>query len=320
MRAGRRPIIVAADRMIHGVLARPATAAMPPAPPMQRKAILRSIITVRATLPMRAAIALLRLLMLGLTASDERRQAIDIALVFRTGMLWPRLKMLLMLLRLIVLLIVVLLLARIIRLRLTWREWLAADMRLVAIAVVVALLGPAHLAGLLLLLLLVIRLTLSELLLRRGDDPEIVFGVLIIIFGCNRIAGALCVTSELKVLFSDVRRGSANFYVRPIGLIHSRQWILMMPTFAVATAHALVLTVSHDLLFRNPRSSQRHLCRRFSPIHHTHRTARRRSKSPSRFRLSSPVPIHKLNRTSSANCPPSSNVVCRAPMTCAPNR
>ncbi len=239
--------------MIHGVLARSAAAAMPPAAPMQRKAILRSIITVRAALPMLAAIAVLRLLMLmlGLTAGDERGQAVDVALVFRAGMLRPRLKMLLRLLRLIVRLIVLLLLARIIRLGLTWREWFAADMRLFTIALVVALLGAAHLARLL-LLLLVIWLTLPELLLRRGDDPEIVFGVLIIIFGCNRIAGALCVTSELKVLFSDVRRGSANFYVRPIGLIHSRQWILMMPTFAVATAHALVLTVSHGLLFRQP--------------------------------------------------------------------
>jgi len=169
---------------------------------------------------MRPAIAVLRLLMLGLPAGNERGQAVDIALVFRTGMLRPRLKMLLMLLRLIVLLIVVLLLARVVRLRFARRERFAADMRLLAIAVVVAFLGAAHLAGR--LLLLVIRLTLPKLLLRRSDDPEIVLGVLIIIFGCDRIAGALCVTSELKVLFRDVRCGSANFYVRPIGLIHSR--------------------------------------------------------------------------------------------------
>src|SRR5690349_24091439 len=111
MRTGRRAIVVATDRMIHGVLARPAAAAMPPAPPMQRKTILRSVIAVRAILPMRPAIAVLRLLMLGLPAGNDRVQAIYIALVFRTGMMWPRLQMLLMLLRLIVLLIVVLLLA-----------------------------------------------------------------------------------------------------------------------------------------------------------------------------------------------------------------
>jgi hypothetical protein len=32
----------------------------------------------------------------------------------------------------------------------------------------------------------------------------------------------LRVASELKVLLSDVGRGPANFYVRSIGLVHSR--------------------------------------------------------------------------------------------------
>ena|SRR5689334_6092467 len=238
--------------MIHGVLARPAAAAMTPAPPMQRKTILRSVIAVRAILPRRPAIAVLRLLMLRLGAGNERGQAIDVALVFRARRLRTRLKMLLLLLRLmIVLLLIVLLLARIIWLRLARRERLAADVRLLAVAIVVVLLGSAHLAGLL-LLLLVIRLALPELLLRRGDNAEIMLGVLVVIFCRNRIAGALCVTSELKVFFGDVRCGSADFYVRPVGLIHPRQWILVMPTFAVATAHAFVLTVSHGLLFRQP--------------------------------------------------------------------
>jgi len=233
------------------VLARPA-AAMTPAPPMQRKTILRSVIAVRAILPRRPAIAVLRLLMLRLGAGNERGQAIDVALVFRARRLRTRLKMLLLLLRLmIVLLLIVLLLARIIWLRLARRERLAADVRLLAVAIVVVLLGSAHLAGLL-LLLLVIRLALPELLLRRGDNAEIMPGVLVVIFRRNRIAGALCVTSELKVFFGDVRCGSADFYVRPVGLIHPRQWILVMPTFAVATAHAFVLTVSHGLLFRQP--------------------------------------------------------------------
>src|SRR5262249_4550292 len=62
MRAGRRSVIVAAGGMIHGVVARSA-AAMPPAPPVQRKAILRPVITVRAVLPMRPAVAVLRLLL-----------------------------------------------------------------------------------------------------------------------------------------------------------------------------------------------------------------------------------------------------------------
>ena len=222
MRAGRRSVIVAAGGMIHGVVARSA-AAMPPASPVQRKAILRSVITVRAVLPVRPVVAVLRRLMLRLSAGDERWQAVDVALAFRTRMLRPRLKLLLVLLRLIVLLIVlliVMLLARIVWLLLARGERLAANMGLLAIAVVVAVIGGrAHLAG---RLLLVIGLTLPELLLRRSDDTEIVLGVLIVIFRCNRIPGALRVTGKLKILFGDMGRRTANFYVRPVGLVHSR--------------------------------------------------------------------------------------------------
>lgn len=203
--------------MIHRVVARSA-AAMPPAPPVQRKAILLSVIAVRAVLPRRPVVAGLRRLMLRLSAGDERWQAVDVALVFRIRLLRPRLKLLLMLLRLMVLLIVMLL-ARIVRLRLARGERLAADMGLLTIAVVVTVIGRAHLAG---RLLLVIGLTLPELLLRRSDEAEIVLGVLIIIFRCNRVPGALRVTGKLKVLFGDMGRRTANFYVRPIGLVHSR--------------------------------------------------------------------------------------------------
>lgn len=64
--------------MIHGMLARPATA-MPPAPTVQRKAILRAVIAVRAVLARILAmgsirgriIAVLWLLILRLTAGDE---------------------------------------------------------------------------------------------------------------------------------------------------------------------------------------------------------------------------------------------------------
>ena len=226
---------------------------------------------------MRPVVAVLRLL-LRLSAGDEGRQAVDVGLVFRTRMLLrPRLKLLLMLLRLIVLLVVVLL-ARIVWLRLAWGERLAADMGLLAIALVVAVIGSAHLAGL--LLLLIIGLTLPELLLRRSDDTEIVLGVLIVIFRCNRIPGALRVTGKLKILFGDMGRRTANFYVRPARFVHSRQWILMMvSTFAVATAHAFVLTVSHGLLFRQPPFTA---TARLPPIlfefTRFHRAAARRSK------------------------------------------
>jgi hypothetical protein len=220
MRAGWRSIVVAARGMIRGVVARSAAAAMPPAPPMQRKAILLPVKAVRPVLTLRPAGALLRLLMLRLSAGDERWQAIDVALIFRARMRLAWRKMLLVLLRLLImLLLIVMLLARIIRLRLAWGERLAADMRLLTLAVVIAIVGRAHLTG---LLLWVIGLTLPELLLRRGDDAEIVLGVLIIVFRCDRVPGALRVTGELKILFGDMGRRTANFHVRSIGLVHSR--------------------------------------------------------------------------------------------------
>src|SRR5262249_27757642 len=120
--------------------------------------ILRSVIAVRAALPVRPVVAVLRLLMLRLSAGDERWQPVDVALIFRTRMLQPRLKLLLMLLRSIMLLVVVVL-ERIGWLWLARGERLADGMGLLAIAVVVAVIGGAHLAGRL-LLLLVIGLTL----------------------------------------------------------------------------------------------------------------------------------------------------------------
>jgi hypothetical protein len=70
--------------MIHRMLARAAAATMPPAAPVQWKAILLSVIAVRAVLPVRSVIAVLRL---RLTAGDERGQAVDVTLIFRSRML-----------------------------------------------------------------------------------------------------------------------------------------------------------------------------------------------------------------------------------------
>jgi hypothetical protein len=254
---------------------------MPSPPPMQRKAVWRAIISVRsiaATLTLRpvSALAVLRgALLLGLAASDERRQPFNIAIVFRRHVLLrPRLKVLrlrLMLLGLLVVLWLVVLrllmlrllrFTRIKRLRLRYIG-LTAHLRLL-IAILVALVGgiAAHVAAR--LLLLVIGLALAKLFLRGGNQPEIMFGVLIIILGGNRIAGALRVAGELEIFFGNVRCRSSNFYVLPVGLVHPRQWILVvMATLSIATAHALILTVSHGLLFRQPRYARRHRCRRF---------------------------------------------------------
>jgi len=43
--------------------------------------------------------------------------------------------------------------------------------------------------------------------------------------------------------------------------------MMMMTTFAITTAHAFVLTVSHDSMFQQHRYMRRHRCRRFcSPL------------------------------------------------------
>ena len=137
-------------------------------------------------------------------------------------MLGTRLKLLRvrLLLRVMVLLLIVgVLLARIILLRLARGEWLAIDMRLLVVSLVITLIGAAELARL--LLLLVVRLTLPKLLLGRGDQPKIMLSVLVIVFRRNRIARALRVARQLEIFFPNVGCRSANFYVRSIGLVRS---------------------------------------------------------------------------------------------------
>ena len=64
-----------------------------------------------------------------------------------------------------------------------------------------------------LLLLIVIGVLLAKLFLRGCDQAEIMLGVLIIIFGCDRIAGTLRIARELNVLFRDMRCGAADLHV-----------------------------------------------------------------------------------------------------------
>jgi hypothetical protein len=264
----------------HGMIARPA---MTPAPAMQREAIRRTVIAILATLlPIRAVrpirslgpLPLLRR-RLRLAAGDEGRQPFDVFVVGRLEVLLPGLVMRLLLrilLRLLVRLLVVLwlrllrllvllrrlLLALIVGLLLR-RERLAAHGRLVIVAVVKRVVGV--IAALLRLLLLIERrLGLPKVFLRGGDQAEIMLGVLVVVFGGDRIAGALRIAGQLQVFLGNVRCIAPDLQVRSIGLVHARQWILVMvmmmtatTTFtAVATPHALVLTVSHDLLFRQP--------------------------------------------------------------------
>ena len=112
------------------------------------------------------------------------------------------------------------------------------------------------------------RIVLPELLLRRRDHAVIVLGVLVVIFRCNRIAGGLRVARELNVFFRNVRRISANFHIGPVRFVYARHRIVALAMVVVASAHALVLTVSHDLPVANPFILAA-CCRRASPKHST---------------------------------------------------
>jgi hypothetical protein len=178
-----------------------------------------------------------------------------------------RLMLIMLLVVLIVLFRLMLLLTRIVGLGLLRRVGFAR-LRLI-VAVLVTVIGLIA-GGAARLLLLEVRLALAQLFLRGGDQAKVMLGVLIIIFGSDRIPGTLRVTGQLKIFLGNVRRGTANFYVLPVGLVHARQWILvvmMMSTpLTVATAHALILSVSHGLLFRNPLGLRRHGCHRCSSL------------------------------------------------------
>jgi len=199
---------------------------MAPAAPMQRKAIGRAVIAVLAVGPTRGtAVAVQSLLhrLLRLAAGDERRQPVDILFVGRLKVLLPRLIMLRLLVRLLLLMRLLLLLARIERLLLARSKRLAAGRWLVVVAVVERIVGriAAHVAGLL-LLLVISRLALPQVLLRRRDQAEIVLGVLVVVFGGDGIARALRITGKLEIFFGDVRGIASDFHVRPVGLVHAR--------------------------------------------------------------------------------------------------
>jgi hypothetical protein len=173
---------------------------MTPAPPMQRKAVRRTVIAILAvTIGAIAALAILLGLRLRLAAGDERRQPFDVNLILRRRMLLARLVLRLLMLRLVLVVLrlvvlrllmlrlvllrlMVLLLARIERLRLTRRKRLALDTRLFVVVTVVAviLLIAAR-------LLLEVGLGLPQLFLRGGNQAEVMLGVLIIIFSRDRI-------------------------------------------------------------------------------------------------------------------------------------
>ena len=211
-------------------------------------------------------------------ARDECRKPADILPAFMTALVGLRVGLLLMLLRLMLLMLLRTILdllitrrkrlsiARQIRLLLRLSRsvaWLVlTHERLIVFfvpieGVIAGLrLATGRAALLMRLLLVVVRVLLTKLFLRRGDQAEVVLGVLIIILGSHRVARPLRVTCKLNVFFRDMRSGAADFNVGTVRLVNAREGIL---TFAVVAspAHAL-LTVSHDVPVRQPFSLSRH--------------------------------------------------------------
>jgi len=94
-------------------------------------------------------------------------------------------------------------------------------------------------------------LALAELFLGRGDQAEIVLGMLVVVFGGDRVARRARVTRKLKILFGDVRGGAADLDIGAVRFVDPGHRVLAAPVIVVvivAVAHPLlVLTVSHVL-------------------------------------------------------------------------
>jgi len=215
-----------------------------PAPPVQRKAI---GLVVVAVLPKSLLSLGLRLrLVAGLLAtSDERWQPVDMAATLIAALLVRPLRVLLVLW-------IWLRLRRQKRLRLARAEGCHSGIRAGLLAEILVAVVVEGFVPSVVIRTRKVRVVLAELFLRRGDQSEIVLGVLIVIFRRYRIARRVSVAGQLNVFLGDVRRGSANFYVGAVRLENPRHWILIFAVVVVIVvippAHALiVLNVSHGL-------------------------------------------------------------------------
>jgi len=92
-------------------------------------------------------------------------------------------------------------------------------------------------------------LALAELFLRGSDQTKIMLGVLVVILGSDWIARGLRVASELDVFLGNMIGRTPDLHLWAIGFIDPRQRIM---TLAVASSHALILTVSHGLAACRP--------------------------------------------------------------------
>jgi hypothetical protein len=81
--------------------------------------------------------------------------------------------------------------------------------------------------------------------LRSGNKPEVMLGVLQIIFSRDRISAGMSVSRELEVFFRHVMRVAAYFHVWSVRFVGSRQRIGPSTIICRPAAHPLILTWSH---------------------------------------------------------------------------
>ncbi len=93
-----------------------------------------------------------------------------------------------------------------------------------------------------------LRLVLPELLLGGRDQAEIMFGVLVVIFGGDGIAGRARVAGELDVFFGDVGRGAADLDVGSVGLVDPGHRVLAAPVVVIVIVAVVVIPVTHPLV------------------------------------------------------------------------
>lgn len=91
-------------------------------------------------------------------------------------------------------------------------------------------------------------------LLGRGDDAEVMLGVLQIVLGHYRIARRLGVAGQLQILFGDMGGVAAHLHVRTIAFVIARQRIDMLASAIPAALPVLVLVRSHRVALSNSKS------------------------------------------------------------------
>ena len=82
-------------------------------------------------------------------------------------------------------------------------------------------------------------------LLRRRDEPEIMFGMLEIALRRDRIARSLRVARQLEVFFADVVGRSTNFHIGAARFIGPRQRIRSLAIVGAAAHTFVILSWSH---------------------------------------------------------------------------